>query len=269
MGIFDIFGTQDQQNAANAQNAGIQTGLSSLTGNVNNGSNALQTNYANALAPFTQNYGTASGGQNQLASLLGIGPQGSAGIQSTLQNLPGYQFTLDQGTQNVLRNQAATGQLNSGATDVALQNYGQGTASQNYNNYVSQLQPFLGAANSAASGVAGVNTGLGNALNANDVLLGNANYGANTSMGNNTANADLAGLTASGNLFSLFGGLGKAALGTGGLFGTSGLIPGLSNFMGGGYSGPTGNIGYGTGVGGYGPIPANSGGVSSLLKLFG
>ena len=213
MGIFDIFGTGDQRNAANSQISGINKGIGDLTSSFGQGRDAINTNYAGALQPLQQNYGTANAGQNQLASLLGFGPQGSQGIQQTLQNLPGYQFALDQGSQNVMRHQAAAGQLNSGKTDIDLQNLGQGMASQNYNSYLSQLQPFLGAAGNAASGIAGVKTGQGNALNQNFTGQGNAQYGADTSVGNANANADLAGLTASGNFWGLLGGLGKAALG--------------------------------------------------------
>jgi hypothetical protein len=126
--------------------------------------------------------------------------------------LPGYQFALNQGSQNVLRNQAATGQLNSGATNIDLQNLGQGLASQNYNNYVSQLQPFLGAAGNAASGIGGLYSGLGNQMNQSFGNQGNAAAGAQMGIGNANANADLAGLTASGNAIgALFGGANLAA----------------------------------------------------------
>jgi Chaperone of endosialidase len=211
MGIFDIFGTGDQQAAAQSQIAGLNAGYSQLTDQFNQGRGALNTNYAAALAPLTAQQGTNTAGSNQLASLLGFGPQGSAGIQNTLQNLPGYQFALDQGSQNVMRNQASTGQLNSGATDTALTQYGQGLASQNYNNYVNQLQPFLGAANTGAANIAGVNTGLGNQLNQSYQTQGNAAYGTQAGIGNANAQANLAGLTQSGNIFgALTGGLAGA-----------------------------------------------------------
>jgi hypothetical protein len=207
MGIFDIFGTQDQQNAANSQIAGINQGYDQLSGLYGQGRDALSQNYSAGLQPFQQNYSTASGGQNQLASLLGFGPQGQGGIQQTLQNLPGYQFALNQGSQNVLRNQAATGQLNSGATNIDLQNLGQGMASQNYNNYVSQLQPFLGAAGNAASGIGGLYSGLGNQTNQSFANQGNAASGAQIGIGNANAGADLAGLTQSQNFMGTLGGL--------------------------------------------------------------
>ncbi len=210
MGIFDIFGTGDQEKAAQDQIAGLNKGYSQLSDLFSQGRNALSTNYAAGLQPFTQNYNQAQGGTNQLTNLLGFGPQGGAGMQQTLQNLPGYQFALDQGAQNVMRNQAATGQLNSGATNLDLQKQGQGLASQNYFNYANQLQPFLGAQGQAASGIAGVNTGLGNQTNASLMQQGNAAYGTQAGIGNANAQADLAGLTQSGNIIG--GGLGLASM---------------------------------------------------------
>jgi hypothetical protein len=208
MGLFDIFGTGDQQAAAQSEINGLNAGYSQLSDLFGSGRNALNTDYAAALQPLTQQQGTNTAGSNQLASLLGFGPQGSAGIQSTLQNLPGYQFALNQGGQNVMRNQAATGQLNSGATNLDLQTQGQGQANQNYNNYVSQLQPFLGASNTGASNIANVNQNLGNQTNQSLMTQGNAAYGTQAGIGNANAQAQLAGLTQSGNI--LGAGLGLA-----------------------------------------------------------
>src|SRR5215831_11842395 len=230
MGIFDIFSTGDQEKAARDEANALRQGYSQLSDLFGQGRQALSTNYAAGLQPFTQNYANATGGVDQLKKLLGIGPGGSADIQSTLRNLPGYQFALDQGSQNVLRNQAATGQLNSGATNIDLLKLGQGLADQNYFNYASQLQPFLGAAGQAASGIGSLSSGLGNQLNANLVNQGNAAFGTQAGIGNAQAQADLAGLTQSGNIFGA--GLGLLGLGTGG--GATiggGLAKGLMGFL--------------------------------------
>ena len=176
-------------NAGGALTGNYGNAQGQLAGAYGQGANALNQNYAAALQPFQQNYNAAAAGQNQLGNLLGLnGPNGSAQAQQTLQNMPGYQFALNQGTQNVLRNQAATGQLNSGATNMDLNNYAQGQASQNYNNYVSQLQPYLGAAGNAASGIGGVNTGLGNQLGGLYQGLGQGQAGISTGLGGQLAN---------------------------------------------------------------------------------
>lgn len=256
MGLFDLFSNSDAQNAANAQASGYQNAYNALqnniaTGNQNlgqqyalgqgalntgagNATGALNQNYGNAIGTLQQQQGVNNAGQTQLANLLGLnGAAGSASAQQALQNMPGYQFALNQGTQNVLRNQAATGQLNSGNTNMDLTNFSQGLASQNYNNYVNQLQPFLSASNTGAANIAGTQTGLGGALagnynnlgqnlNANMTGLGNAlnqnfntqgaaAYGTEAGIGNAQAQADYANLAASGSLWgSLLGAAGNA-----------------------------------------------------------
>jgi hypothetical protein len=149
-----------------------------------------------------QQQGTNTAGSDQLAALLGLKP--GTNIQDVLKNLPGFQFALDQGSQNVMRNQAATGQLNSGKTNIDLQNQGIGQASQNYFNYAGQLQPFLGAANTGANNIAGVNQNLGNQTNASLMNQGNAAYGTQAGIGN--ANAQMYN-TELGQSAGIFGGL--------------------------------------------------------------
>jgi len=82
----------------------------------------------------------------------------------------------------------------------ALSNQNQNISQGSYNNYVSALEPYLGAQSQAASGIAGVNTGLGNQTNANQNVLGNMQYGANTSIGNANASKDLANQSLFGNI---------------------------------------------------------------------
>jgi Chaperone of endosialidase len=205
MGIFDIFSDSDAQAAAAAQTAAIQQGLGQLNSYYGQGANTLNQNYGNALSTLQNQQGANNAGQTQLANLLGLnGAAGDASAQNTLQNLPGYQFALNQGSQNVLRNQAATGQLNSGATLNALQQQGQGLASQNYKNYLSQLQPYLQASNTGAANIAGTQTGLGNQLSTLYQGQGNAALSGNTAIGNAQAQADYANLAQSG---AIFGGL--------------------------------------------------------------
>jgi hypothetical protein len=191
--------------------------------------------------------------------VLGLnGARGNETAEQALQATPGYQFQQQQGTAAVDAAAAKSGMLNSGNQALALQKQGQGLASQNYNNYVSQLQPYLQASNAAAGGIAGVDTGLGNAVAGQDNTLANLNYSAQTGIGNANANAALAPLTAGANIFNLIGSLGKIGTPGGGTvggnifgsFGGGGGVPGAS--------GPTS-------VGGA-PL---SGGSSGLLGMLG
>ena len=205
--IFDIFDNNAQTQAAQAQTQGIQTGLSQLQQNFGQGQQALNTNYAAALSPYTQNYAQAGQGATQYANALGLnGASGNAAAGQGFQNNPGYQFEQQQGINQTLAQQSKMGQLGSGNTDVALANYTTGLANQGWQNYITNLQPYLGQQNNAAQGIAAVNTGLGNQLNASDMTQGNAAYGANASIGNANANAALGNLNASANIMGVLGG---------------------------------------------------------------
>ena len=207
MGLFDIFNTSDQTAAAAAQTAGINAGYGQLADLSGQGRQALQTNYAAGLQPFQQNYTQSQQGTTALNNALGLnGAQGNAAATAAFQNNPGYQFQLQQGENAVDANQAKTGQLASGNTNLDLTNYAQGLAGTGWQQYVQNLQPYLGAANSAATGIGGLSSGLGNQLNANLTNQGNAAYGAQTSIGNANANAQLAGLNASANQLGAIGG---------------------------------------------------------------
>jgi hypothetical protein len=216
IGLFDLFGTGDQQKAAQDQIQGINAGLSGLTSNVNQGSQALNTTYANALQPFLANQTIANQGTGALGNALGLnGPAGSAAAAQAFENNPGYQFQLQQGNNAITAADAASGKTGSGNEAIDLAKFNQGLAGTTYQNYINNLQPYLGLAQNTASGIGGIQTGLGNQLNANQNTIGNANYGAYTSIGNANANADLAGLNASANGLGAILGIGKALAGSG------------------------------------------------------
>lgn len=64
-------------------------------------------------------------------------------IQAKLEADPGYQFRFNQGMQALNRSAAAGGNLLSGNTLAAAQEFGQGIASQEYNNTVNRLQNMV------------------------------------------------------------------------------------------------------------------------------
>ena len=259
MSIFDLFGTSAQKNAASAQIQGINTGQTQATGDINAGTQALQTNYTNALQPYLQNYAQAQPGVQQLGNVLGLnGARGGETAQQALQATPGYAFQQNAGTAAVNAGAAANGTLNSGNQALALQKQGQGLADTTYQNYVNNLLPYLGLAQNSASGIAGVDTGLGNAVAGQDNARAGLDYSSATGVGNANANAALAPLTADANIFNAIGSLGKMGTPGGGTvggnifgsFGGGGGVPGAS--------GPTS-------VGGA-PL---SGGSSGLLGMLG
>jgi hypothetical protein len=91
------------------------------------------------------------------------------------------------------------------------------TPSGGGNNYVSSLMPYLNFSNSAAGGIANVNTGLGAALNANQNNIGQLGWAFGTGIGNANANQaieDQAAAAAPWNLLLGLGGMKTSNNGT-------------------------------------------------------
>lgn len=72
-----------------------------------------------------------------------VAPQFTAPTDVTMKNDPGYQFRLNQGLQALQQSAAAQGLLRTGGTLKNIEDYGQNTASQEYQNvYNRALQNF-------------------------------------------------------------------------------------------------------------------------------
>ena len=192
MGIFgDVFGGDAAKDAAQRQINALQAGRTAARGDINTGQAQATATFGQGAAPLQQNYATTSAGAEQLAKLLGIG--GTSGdIQATLAKIPGYQFTINQGIENIDRNQAAKGALNSGNTDVAIADYVNGKAQQNYQDYVGDLLPFLTGSINTGGQLSGLYQNLGNLQNTNANTLANIDYGTEAGIGNAQANSRLA-----------------------------------------------------------------------------
>lgn len=213
MSFFDLFTNDVAQQAANQQIGGINAGLQQATGNINEGINALNTNYTAGLQPFLTNFGQANAGTTQLGNVLGLnGPAGSDAALTALRNTPGYKFQQQTLDDTVNAAAAANGTLASGNQLLALNKVNQGLADSTYNNYVSQLQPYLGASSSAAGGIGNLYSGLGNQTAGQYNTLAGLNYTAQTGIGNANANATLAQNQANQNQWNALTGLGTAAL---------------------------------------------------------
>jgi hypothetical protein len=204
MGIFDIFGTGDQQNAANDQIAALTKGNTDLSTLFGQGRQAISTSLANSTAPFATNLAAGQAGQGAYADATGAnGAAGNARAVNNFQAGPGYQYTQDQALQNVLRGQEATGQAASGATNSDILTQASGIANQGWQQYIQNLSPFLNTSNSAAQGIAAANTNAGNQTNQSFITQGNAAYGTDAAIGNANASQALSGLNASGNFMNL------------------------------------------------------------------
>jgi len=209
--VGDLTGANQQAQAAQSA-AQTQANAANYAANLQN--QQFQTNQQN-MSPY-MGLGTAA--MPQLMNLLGVGPQGSAGIQTALQNVPGYQFTLNQGLQQLQNQQSATGQNLSGAQQKGLQNYTTGLAQSNYQNYLNNYMNSVGMGQNAAAGLGTM--GMQNAQNVGNTLMGGAN-------------ATAAGQVAAGNAQSnAMNGLMQLGLGGSGIYSLgakSGMNTALSN----------------------------------------
>ncbi len=122
------------------------------------------------------------------------GDQVLAKIQST----PGYDFTMKSGTQALNRQAAASGMLNSGNTGVALQEYGQGLASNYYNQYMTNLQSITAAGTPATMQISANQSNLGSALGGIAQSYGAAKMDTYRSIADYSANS----LMKSGDVFN-------------------------------------------------------------------
>jgi hypothetical protein len=124
---------------------GIGSGLSNIFGGGSHGGAAPQP--------------TTSGGGGAAGQYDPYGPyraEAASQLQQVMQNpalamaQPGYQQQLQQGMQATERGAAATGQLQSGREQAALQSLGQNTFASFYNSLTSQLEQLSGASQAPA-----------------------------------------------------------------------------------------------------------------------
>lgn len=168
-------------NGSGMTNGLLKAGLGYLLNNNNaSGLKSIQNASNQAQANFAPYLAAGSGAENTLSNLYGN--NGTAAQTAAMQNFqtsPGYQFALQQGLNAINANNAATGQTLSGNAQEGINNYAQGVASQQYNNYINQLQNLASGGMSAAGGAgtarltgAGARAQLGqnNANNANNAL---------------------------------------------------------------------------------------------------
>lgn len=174
--------------------AGVGGVASSIIGS-NAQENAAKTAANNQMGIYQQNQQLLNpyvqgglGAYNTLNSLLGVGGNSST-MQDTLNNLPGYQFTLGQGLKSVQNSVAARGLGTSGAALKGAANYATGLAQSNYGNYANLLQNSANTGMQAGSSIAGVGQATGANIGASNIAGGNAAASGALGVGNSLANA--------------------------------------------------------------------------------
>lgn len=163
MAIFSAIGGLISQGGAQAGG--------NMAGNAANRAAQMQQEEATraraAVSPW-QSSGTAA--VSKITNLLGLGsiktnggnyntygwdPANAKEIQTQaladFQTTPGYQFRMDEGMKALDRSAASRGLLRSGAQQKAINTFGQGIASEEYNNYMGNLLAVSGLGSQAAS----------------------------------------------------------------------------------------------------------------------
>lgn len=128
--------------------------------------------------------------ESSLQDLLGLGgDEGNARAMNALQNLPGYQFQLQQGDLAIQNKDATTGSALGGATMKDLMNYNQGLAGTYYNNYVNNLLQNAGIGLNAASNTGTAGSTLGTGAAQAEAAMGASQAAGITGQANNMATA--------------------------------------------------------------------------------
>ena len=148
----------------------------------------------------------ASGSLSNLLTGLGNG-----NAMSALQNMPGYQFELQQGLQAAQNGYAAKGLGSSGSAMKGAAQYAQGLASSDLGQYYNQLMGAVQSGGAAAASQsqnianlnqAGANALMGGATNAASLGMAGASAAAAGQIG--SANALASGITNAANAYGQF-----------------------------------------------------------------
>ena len=199
--------------AANAQTQAAQTAANTQL--------SMYNSTKQSLSPFSS---LGSNAFTQLASIFGFG--GSSGgtpnmgaLTSQLEQTPGYQFALGQGTQALDRSAASRGLDLSGGQLKDLTGYGQGLALSNaYQPYIAQLNSAAGLGENAAAMTGNLGASAANGIASSQLAAGQSQASGIVSQ----ANILGSGLNQFANSFntlslgSSYGGQALAASGGGG-----------------------------------------------------
>jgi hypothetical protein len=110
-------------------------------------------------------------------------------MMNTLSNLPGYEFTINQGLKSTQNGYAARGLADSGAALKGAANYATGLANSGWNTYANALQNSANTGMQAGSSIAGVGQQTGLGVASSQIGAGNAYAGGTMGAANSIGNA--------------------------------------------------------------------------------
>lgn len=126
-----------------------------------------------------------NGALSKLEMLYGLKPaDGGATPASMVASTPGYQFRYDEGMKAIQRSAAARGALKTGSAVKALQRFGDGIASQEYDGFASRLAQIAGVGQAATGSTAAAGDNASARISAAYGAAGDARASAYANTGN-------------------------------------------------------------------------------------
>jgi len=160
-------------------------GANAQVGALNNSITTQQNNLGNIQGVWGTQQGLGQGADTALGSALGT--NGQPANYSGFENMPGYAFAQQQGTQAIQRQAAAMGNAYTPNTAAAVGQYVTGTAMQDYNTYISQLMGAAGLGTTANQGLQTANQATANNISTAQQNIGQAQAGGISGVGSATA----------------------------------------------------------------------------------
>lgn len=152
--------------------------------------NTTQSNLASGVQSGNQ-------GNQSLQAYAASNPTFTAPTTAQVEATPGYQFQLQQGTNAITNSAAAQGLSQSGGTDAALMQYGQGLAGTYYQNAFNNAQSAFNTNQNATLG--NLNSLINAGNTANSTATANSDF-TGAQMSSNSTGSATSNLQAQGNL---------------------------------------------------------------------
>lgn len=221
MGVFDIFSSDNEEEAARLAAQGHKKGYGLASGLYGEGRDKATAGYGAAAETFKPILTAGLSGTSAYADASGAnGPEGIMRARQTFEAMPGYTAGRDAGEDIIMRRNNALGKLASGNTLQDLSKFGVDYANQKFSDYQKGLSPLLQTGQFGVAGTAGAQTGLADRLMASLTGQGELGYKSEVGQGNALAAGELAKDQAGLNLLGAIFGGGNLA---GKLFGLGGF----------------------------------------------
>ena len=157
-----IFSGKAGRNAAIWGAQQLQQGANQATDALDQGLDFAEGQYGKASGLFGNLANDYAGGSKLYLDAIGAnGTDAATAARTAYTTSPGYSFNMDQGLTALARARAVNGTLASGNADTDAMKFASGLASQDWNNWLSNLANTDTKRAAAISGQAGAETGLG------------------------------------------------------------------------------------------------------------